>query len=40
MLEDARQILTAHRNTVAREACGLAALCVAILAALLLPVLA
>ena len=40
MLEDARRILTADRDTLAREACGLAALCVAILAALFLPVLA
>jgi hypothetical protein len=40
MLNEVRRVLTAHPATVVREACGLAGLCVAIVAALFLPVLA
>jgi len=40
MLEDARRILLEDADTLVREAGGLAALCVTIIAALFLPVLA
>jgi hypothetical protein len=40
MLDDARRMLRDHADILVREACGLAGLCVAIIAALLLPVLA
>jgi hypothetical protein len=40
MLEDARRILSDHADVVVREAGGLAALCVTIVAALFLPMLA
>ncbi len=40
MIETARRMLDADPDVLAREAVGLAALCVAILAALFLPVLA
>jgi hypothetical protein len=39
MLHDARQLLRTDLNTLVREACGLAGVCVAIVAALFLPVL-
>jgi hypothetical protein len=40
MFEDARRMIAAQPATMLREACGLAGLCVAIVAALFLPVLA
>jgi hypothetical protein len=40
MLEHARRMITADAATLVRETLGLAGLCVAILAALFLPVLA
>jgi hypothetical protein len=40
MLQDVRRVLVADPATVAREAAGLAGVCVAIIAVLLLPLLA
>ena len=40
MLDDARRLLNSERATLVREAAGLAALCVAILGTLFLPLLA
>ena len=40
MLHDARRLIATESATLVREACGLAALCLTIVAALLLPVLA
>lgn len=40
MLHDARRMFASHRATLVREACGLAGVCVTIVAALYLPVLA